>query len=108
MSIRGILVPEGDQLHNNASNRDADAIFCFLVMTLEFCLNVFAGVVASAIFIQDQTLMTKRMAICVGLIIGLKIILVNLVHRYFVRDKWLEFIAVAHAAPPIPNGGRPL
>jgi hypothetical protein len=77
-------------------------------VALEFLLNVLAGVVASAIFIQDKVLMTKRTAICLGAIIVLKILLTNLYYRYVLRDKWLELIAVAHAAPPVPNGARPL
>ncbi len=74
-----------------------------LVTALEFSLNVLAGVVASAIFIQNQSLLYGRIIICLGVIILFKCLSTRYIQKRTL-ESWFQFLSEAQPAPPTPNG----
>jgi len=59
-----------------------------LAQTLEFCFNVLAGIIASTIFIQERGGLQPSVYICVGIIIGLKVLLLPSIQRK-IKEEWL-------------------
>ncbi|CAF1156516.1 unnamed protein product [Rotaria magnacalcarata] len=77
------------------------------VMLFEFSSNVLAGIVASALFIQDEKLLQERIAICVTIIIILKVMLTSLVYQ-ITKEDWVELLTMAPLSPPTPMPIFPL
>jgi hypothetical protein len=72
---------------------------------LDFALNVLAGVVASAIFIENRSLLYGRIFICIGFIILFKFLSTKYMQKRTLNS-WFEFLLAAQPAPPIPTGRR--
>jgi hypothetical protein len=66
-------------------------------------LNVFAGVIASAIFIQEKGVLQPSVYVCVTLIGLLKMILLPGVLEK-IKEDWFAYITELRPAPSIPNG----
>ncbi|CAF4487710.1 unnamed protein product, partial [Rotaria magnacalcarata] len=79
----------------------------FFIMLFEFSSNVLAGIVASALFIQDEKLLQERIAICVTIIIILKVMLTSLVYQ-ITKEDWVELLTMAPLSPPTPMPIFPL
>ncbi len=74
-------------------------------MALEFTLNVLAGVIASAIFVQNQPILYGRILICVGFIMVFKCLSTRYAQKV-ILESWFQFLLAAKPAPPIPTGRR--
>ncbi|CAF1077790.1 unnamed protein product [Adineta steineri] len=79
----------------------------FFIQICDFCVNVLAGVVASAVFIEDRNLLKKRIGVFLIVVIIIKLVF-DRFFRKFIRNQCAQVLNDPRPAPSMPNGAQPI